>query len=164
MAGYRAILEGTAESVQDLELSAQRRLDEAAVLYVENRFHTAIYLAGLAAEMYLKTACFFLGGARPGDRVQAHLAAVRPRNYNPPFRADFEAGHGIWFWSQELLARRNNQRLRRVPGRYMQVVATLYTDWYIGMRYRPGAATNTEAARFITQVEWLANHHGQLRR
>jgi nicotinamidase-related amidase len=34
-----------------LELSAQRRLDEALALYLSERNHTAIYLAGLAAEM-----------------------------------------------------------------------------------------------------------------
>lgn len=43
--GYRAILEATPETVQDLELSARRRLDEAMVLYIMERHHTAIYAA-----------------------------------------------------------------------------------------------------------------------
>ena len=162
--GYRALLEATPETVQDLELSARRRLDEATDLYLANRPHVAIYVAGLSAEMYLKTACFFVGGARPGDLVATQLAPLRPRAYRPPFPADFESGHGIWFWSQELLARRSRQGLRRVPNRFLQVVACIYMDWFIGMRYRPGFATGGAAARFITQVEWLANNHARLRR
>ncbi len=52
--GYRAFLQANHETVQDLELSAARRLDEAMELFVAGRNHTAIYLAGLSAEMYLK--------------------------------------------------------------------------------------------------------------
>jgi hypothetical protein len=162
--GYRAILEASPETVQDMEMSAQQRLDEAMVLYVAERHHTAIYIAGLSAEMYLKTACFFLGGAGPANPVGALLAPLNPRRYTPPFRGDFESGHGLWFWSQELQHRRQNLRLRRAPNRFLQVIATIYMDWFIGMRYRPGSATGDDAARFITQVEWLANNHAKLRR
>ena len=162
--GYRAILEISPETVQDLEMSAQRRLDEAMALYVTERHHTAIYIAGLSAEMYLKTACFFLGGARPADPVGVHLAPLNPKRYTPPFQGDFESGHGLWFWSQELLHRRRNLRVRPAPNRFLQVIAAIYTDWFIGMRYRPGSATGDDAARFITQVEWLANNHATLRR
>lgn len=162
--GYRSIIETNPETVQDLELSALRRLDEAGVLYVNQKHHTAIYVAGLSAEMYLKTACFILGGARPADPVQMHLAPLRPGRYNPPFRGDFESGHGLWFWSEELIQRRRNRQLQREPNRFRQVIASIYMDWFIGMRYRPGSATADDAARFITQVEWLANNHVTLRR
>jgi hypothetical protein len=164
MGGYRAILQATAETVQDLELSAQRRLDEALALYLADRNHTAIYLAGLSAEMYLKTACFFLGGARPADPVTAHLAPVKPGKYKPPFAGDFESGHGLWFWSQELLYRRRSLRLPKAPNRFLQVMSSIYMDWFVGMRYRPGSATGENAAQFITQVEWLAGNHAALRR
>ena len=117
--GYRAILEASPETVQDMEMSAQQRLDEAMVLYVAERHHTAIYIAGLSAEMYLKTACFFLGGAGPANPVGALLAPLNPRRYTPPFRGDFESGHGLWFWSQELQHRRQNLRLRRAPNRFL---------------------------------------------
>lgn len=162
--GYRASLEANPETVQDLELSARRRLDEATVLYRTGRHHIAIYLAGLSAEMYLKTACFFLGGARPADRVDTQLAPLRPRSYRPPFRADFESGHGLWFWSQELLARRRRLGFRREPRRLRHVMASVYMDWFIGMRYRPGSATADDAERFITQVNWLAHNHAALRK
>jgi hypothetical protein len=51
-----------------------------------------------------------------------------------------------------------------VPDRFLHVAASIYMDWFIGMRYRPGFATGDDAARFITQVEWLANNHAALRR
>lgn len=164
--GYRATLEATPETVQDLEVSAARRLEEATELFVCGRHHTAIYVAGLSAEMYLKTACYFLGGAAPGDQAAPFFAAARPgrRRYVPPFTADFESGHGLWFWSQELLARRQRQSLRGSPNRFLQVSAALYMDWYVEMRYRPGCATADDAAQFVTHVEWLANNHALLRR
>ena len=49
--GYRALLEANPETVQDLELSARRRLDGATALYVAEHHHTAIYVAGLSAEV-----------------------------------------------------------------------------------------------------------------
>jgi hypothetical protein len=162
--GYRTILEASPETVQDLELSAWRRLDEASVLCIGKKYHTSIYIAGLSAEMFLKTACFFLGGAQPADRVDTLLAPVRPRVYTPPFRADFESGHGLWFWSQELIDRRKRFRFGRPPNRFLQIMASLYLDWFIGMRYRPGAATPRDAIRFITQVRWIADNHAALRR
>lgn len=71
--GYRSILESTPEAIQDLALSAHRRLREATELFVSNQNHSAIYLGGLSAEMFLKTACFFVQGASPGaPRRRAH--------------------------------------------------------------------------------------------
>jgi hypothetical protein len=161
--GYRATLEQSPETVQDLELSAPNRLQEAMQLLVAGRHHTAIYLAGLAAEMYLKTACFFVDGAAPATFVDAVLGPVARRQYNPPFKADFESGHGLWFWSQELIHRRTRLNKPRPPNRYLQVVAALYVDWFVGMRYRPGSATRDEAVAFVSNVEWIANNHARLR-
>ena len=48
---YRAVLQVNPESVQDLEVSARRRLDEAAFLLMDGQHHSSIYLAGLSAEM-----------------------------------------------------------------------------------------------------------------
>jgi hypothetical protein len=161
--GYRAVLDATPETVQEINLSAERRLRESLELFVHNHPHSAIYLGGLAAEMFLKGACFMVGGAALGTPVAGLLNAVRPARYRPPFAADFEAGHGLWFWSQELLQRRRARSLRS-PNRFLQVLAALYNDWYISMRYRPGSATSTEAAVFLMNVEWLATNHNFLRR
>lgn len=160
--GYRADLEQFPETVQDLALSAELRLREATYLALTGRFHSAIYLGGLAAEMFFKTACFGVDGARPGDLAQPRLAAVASKHYKPPFKTDFEHGHGLWFWSQELIARRR-QRGREIPRRLLRVAAALYDDWFVSMRYRPGTATFENAAAFIHNVEWLARNHGALR-
>ena len=161
--GYRSVLEATPETVQAVALSATRRLDEAMVLFGYGRYHAAIYVGGLAAEMFLKSACFILGGARLADPLAAHLGPLKNKSYRPPFKVDFESGHGLWFWSQELLTRRSGLG-RKTPNRFMQVLAGLYSDWFIGMRYRPGAATCNDAATFLHNVEWLSLNHGSLRR
>ncbi len=75
--GYRAILEATDETVQDVALAAARRLDEATTLLMFKRHHTAIYLGGLSAEMFLKTACFMVGGANLTDPVSALMAPLK---------------------------------------------------------------------------------------
>jgi hypothetical protein len=164
---YRAFLETHPETVQDLELAARRRLDEAAALLIDGQHHSAIYLAGLSAEMLLKTACFFVDRARPADAVGPLLAPVRKHVKHSPFRLDYESGHGLWFWSQELVERRRvagrapwSRKLRRM---FLQTSASLYADWFIGMRYRPGAATQNGAIDFLAHVEWIARHHGALR-
>jgi hypothetical protein len=160
--GYRAILEASPETVQDIALAAERRLKEAVSLALMNEGHAAIYLAGMAAEMLLKTACYFVDGARPADLCQPRYAALAHRRYQPAHKVEFEQGHGIWFWSQELIARRR-LRNKPVPRRFLQAVAAIYADWFVGMRYRPGSAIFREAANFIGWVEWLARNHAALR-
>jgi len=155
---YRATLEENDETVQDLELSASRRLEEANILNINGKYHIAIYLAGLAAEMYLKTACFYVDGAKPGDKVQPRLDPMKRKKHELPF----EAGHGLGFWSEELQERRRNFNLA-TPGELSTVITVLCNDWFIGMRYRPGFATVSDAARFITKVGWLADNHFLLR-
>jgi hypothetical protein len=162
--GYKDVLRASNETVQDLEASAKRRLEEAAALYIIGEYHIAIYIAGLSAEMYLKTACFFIDRATPADEVAPRLAAVKPPQYKPPFQADYEGGHGLWFWCQEIIERRKNFGLQPAPRQFVQVVTTLDSDWFVGMRYRPGFAGEKDAAHFITQVEWIANNHDALRR
>jgi len=153
--GYRAILEANAETVQDLELSAWRRLGEAIALCRERKYHTAIYLAGLSAEMYLKTACFTVDGAKPGDPIWPHLAKSAP---NPKLR------HNLWFWCQQLIVLRRHYGLASVPSRFRRLIVEVYMDWFNEMRYRPGSATESDADQFVIRVEWLANNHAALRR
>lgn len=160
--GYRALLTATDETVQDLEISASRRLDEANALCKSGKYHTAIYIAGLAAEMYLKTACYFLGGAKPSDIAEDYYYPLSRKSYKPSYDAQFESGHGLWFWSQEIIQRRRG--MQKAPNRFLQVMAVIFNDWFIGMRYRPGKATKDDAERFIIHVGWLASNHARIRR
>lgn len=153
------------ETVEDLDLAAHRRLREAKVLFDERMFHTSIYLAGLSAEMLLKTACYCVEGATPTDPAETHIRTARPgKHYQPPFVADFEAGHGLLFWSHELIARRQRHGLSGVPKSYLQICSSLYDDWWIAMRYRPGSASPPDARDFLSGVDWLALHHATLPR
>jgi len=161
--GYRAVLEVTQETVQDVALAAQQRFNEASTLLTHNHYHSAIYVGGLSAEMFLKTACFIVGGASLAAPTQALMAPLKHKSYTPPYKIDWEGGHGLWFWSQELLARRRGQG-KKTPNRFLQVLAALYGDWFVSMRYRPGSATRDECAAFMHNVEWLANNHSALRR
>src|SRR5262249_33647678 len=154
------------ETVQDVTLSAARRLDEAEHLLYGGRHHSAIYLAGLSAEMYLKSAFAYLIGARPADPIDAYLEPVRRmRGRRGPLRGDYESGHGLWFWSQVLLEERRSRR--RVTSRQFQrailaTCASLYSDWFVGMRYRPGSAGADVALAFLATAEWLKTHHAAL--
>jgi hypothetical protein len=163
---YRALLQATDETVQDVTLSATRRLDEAEQLLYGGRHHSAIYLAGLSAEMYLKSAFAYLIGARPADPIDAYLGPVRrTRGQRGPLRGDYESGHGLWFWSQVLLEERRARR--RVMSRQFQravlgTCASLYSEWFVGMRYRPGSAGPNDALTFLATAEWLKANHAAL--
>jgi len=163
---YRAQLQATQESVQDMALSAQRRLDEAEQLLYVGRHHTSIYLAGLAAEMYLKSALAYLRGAAPADAIDAYLEPVRRAHARRgPLSRDFESGHGLWFWSQVLLLERQAQHRitpRRLHRSLLATCASLYANWFVSMRYRPGRAAQDEALSFLATVEWLRSNHAAL--
>jgi hypothetical protein len=152
---YRMVLQAKIEMVQDQELSANRRLKEAVVLYAYGKYHTAIYIAGLSAEMYLKSACFFLDGALPADPVGPRIAPAAIKKGRL---------HDLLFWSGELSRLRSQKGLAPAPNALLSVVASLYDDWFIEMRYRPGSATDSDAAEFIERVEWLAANYNRLRR
>ncbi len=161
---YRAQLQATQESVQDVALSADRRLDEAEQLLYAGRHHTSIYLAGLSAEMYLKSALAYLHGASPANPIDAYLQPIRRAHgqRRAPLSTDFESGHGLWFWSQILILERQARRLatpRRLHRGLITTCAALYADWYVAMRYRPGFALQRDALIFVATAEWLKSHH-----
>lgn len=159
--GYRTVLEKKPETVQDLQIAARHRLKEARVLFSSGEYHAAIYLAGLSAEMLLKTACFVLDNAAPGDAVEPLRSAARRRSATPHL---YESGHGLWFWFKECLHRRRVYSLKSPPKRFRQYCASISLDWFNEMRYRPGFAGRDMAARFISQVEWILMNHAKIRR
>jgi len=93
--GYRAILKSSPETVQDLERAADLRLAESKSLQVAGKHHTAIYIAGLSAEMYLKTACFFLGGAKPADQVEPLRQAMEKQRRKVLYGREYDSGDGL---------------------------------------------------------------------
>lgn len=162
---YRARLQATQESVQDLTLAAQHRLDEAEQLLYAARHHTAIYLAGLAAEMYLKSAIARLRGATLATPIEAVLEPIRRAHRRGPLARDLESGHGLWFWSQILLQDRaafGRTTTNRLHKSLLTASAALFANWFVAMRYRPGSASQDDALAFLTTAEWFKANHGAL--
>jgi hypothetical protein len=122
---YRTQLQATHESVQDVALSADRRLDEAEQLLYAGRHHASIYLAGLSAEMYLKSALAYLHGAHPAHPIDAYLLPIRRAHTRrgAPLSGVYEGGHGLWFWSQILIQERNARNLA-TPRRFHRSLLT----------------------------------------
>jgi hypothetical protein len=161
---YRALLQSTVETVQDQTRSAELRLDEAVTLYLDGKYHSAIYMAGLAAEMFLKTACFFVSGAKNADPIRLLVGAVNRKAHKS---ARYKSGHSLLFWYEELLARRRRARLG-ISNDLKQIVSSLSSDWFNEMRYRPGRRPDPEpsdpdALDFLEHVEWLGKNYNALR-
>jgi hypothetical protein len=118
--------------------------------------------------MYLKSAVAYLRGAAPSDPIDAHMEPIRRTlgRRGAPLSHEFESGHGIWFWSQALLhertrlGRTTSYRLHRS---LLTTCATLYANWFVAMRYRPGHAPQENALSFLATVEWLKSNHAALR-
>lgn len=162
---YRATFPSSGETVGDVELSAWQRLDDALALYSQDRYHGAIYIAGFAAEMLLKTAAFYLGGATSTQSAQTMRDQVKQEVSSGilPATGAYESGHGLGYWSEVIIYRRNRQGLPPPPIEFVPIVTSLHLNWFVGMRYFPGSATEDDAAQFITQVEWLARSHAAVR-
>jgi hypothetical protein len=163
---YRAVIKGSSESVQDMTLSAERRLEEAESLLFADRPHSAVYLAGLAAEMYLKAAVAHALGALPYEPIDAHLGPLKKAHaYKGPLASNFESGHGLLFWSSVLLLARQGRGLTTAPSLQQNLLATaaaLFQDWVIDMRYRPGTATPELALTFLVRAGWLKRNFADL--
>jgi HEPN domain-containing protein len=157
---YAARLMATKETVRDQMESADHRLDESQTLMLEGKYHIGIYVAGLAAEMYLKTACFLVTGAADSDEIELLLRSTR-QGATLPVPQGFK--HNLLFWHEELVYRRMKAGLASVPTALKNVVADLCADWFNEMRYRPGNATEQEALRALENVEYIAKQHSCLR-
>ena len=65
------------ESLSDLAVSAEDRFGDGQALLSAGRFRGAVYLLGLAAEMWLKVAGYRLFHARAADAVGPYANRVR---------------------------------------------------------------------------------------
>jgi hypothetical protein len=97
----RRRLEPVSETLQELELAANLRPDEALTLFSTEGFSGAIHLRGYVAEIELKPR-FFLAGRKTDDqaavfRRRAELIA-KQQNLSGHFQ-QADRGHHIWFWS-----------------------------------------------------------------
>src|SRR5439155_9695773 len=87
----------SAETFSDLAWAAEQRFREAEELMFSGKFAGAVYLFGLAAEMWLKLASFRLVGASPATAVHSLLAPIRKwMKLNTP-SIDYEKYHSLHF-------------------------------------------------------------------
>jgi len=147
------------EIVSDLASAAEQRFREAEHLLRGGRFVGAVYLFGLACEMWLKLACFRFRGATPVTRVDSQLGPAKAwMAGRAPFISP-EKYHSLCFWAEFLIL------LRTVEGSGMHslwagelrhhVVNRLYQDWKIDMRYRSPTISKRQAWRVYNDVAWV---------
>ena len=144
------------ETLSDLAWAAEERFREAEELFSVGRLAGALYLFGLASEMWLKLACFRARWARPSDFVRDQLGPARLwMRINAPGIAD-EGYHSLRFWAEYLI------RVRRMPlpatalGQLRHhVINRLFHDWIIDARYRWLALSGQEVWRVYNDVIWL---------
>lgn len=168
----RTLLEGTAETVQDLVLAAEERYWDAYELVVQGRHFAGTYLIGYTAEMLLKTAAFRFDGALPGDLVAPRLGPARSFGAICFPSVPYESAHSLQFWVAFLV------RKRADAGRPLSTALSaelgpridrVYGTWWISMRYRSSmlpasvsSAAQAEALGLLEDVDWLRNHHSDL--
>lgn len=139
MPSLRATLLSTTETLSALALAADMRYRDGEQLLNCSRFSGAVYVLGLAAEMYLKYAALRVAGHGPATPNQAPLGGVvRWMRANFP-AINPESKHSLEFWATFIRELRRSER-RELPlilaGQLKHhVTGRLYEDWKIDIRY-----------------------------
>ncbi len=148
-------------SVQDFELAAESRLDDAMTLLLANRLLGAIYLFGYVAEIYLKIAVYRRLGARQTAQVHVMFRQAHRRAQELGLSQHFEqweSGHGLMFWARLLWS------LPNPDGRELgseercslyRHVRRIEDRWTVNMRYSVDTSSRREAETVQTSVEWI---------
>jgi hypothetical protein len=168
----RTLLEGTAETVQDLALAAEERYWEAYELVVQGHPFAGAYLIGYTAEMLLKTAAFRFDGALPGDFVAPRLGPAKSFGTICFPSIPYESAHSLRFWVA-FLERKRADAGRPLPAALHAElgprVDRVYGTWWVSMRYRSAMlpasvfyAAQAEALGLLEDVDWLRRHHSDL--
>lgn len=161
--GMHDRLEEVPETLQDLELAAADRLDEAKTLVIMGQTTGGAYVGGYVAEMVLKMATFRINGHGPGDAVWPLLAPAR-RRATAAYGGALEHHnyHSVRFWA--LLLAADRRRLGRPSPLATQAVnrALLIDDiWAVSMRYRSSLVESEGAKKLLEEVGWM--HSNRLR-
>lgn len=159
---------GVEETLQEVELAAGRRLDEALELMKAERPAGAIYLLGYVAEIHLKNAVYRRLGAGPN----ATTVVFRRRAFEVAralelsgHEKQFESGHGLLFWARLIWSVPNTQGHELPSGLRSGLcrhTLRLVTTWWFQMRYRSDPCTMVEARLVGASVEWIVRNRVQL--
>jgi hypothetical protein len=153
---YRILSEP--ETVQDLVLACDERFWEGIELLTAGRRGGGIYLLGYRVEMILKSACFFVDGAKPYELVGPRLGPIRSWANRELPGIQNESYHSLWFWVC-VLRRKRSMAGRSIPKRLddalAQRVRRVHGNWVVGMRYLPDRSLQREADSVFGDVNWI---------
>jgi hypothetical protein len=159
-------LEQCPETIQEFELAAQQKYDEALDLMVSGKGGAGIYLMGYVAEMLLKNAYFRFIGLRPADRIdESRRVPARRRGEALLGRGSCEGYHSLRFWTLLLIHERGRTgRLLpiEIRNRFVHCTRRLYQHWWIGMRYRYDRCDTRHVRTVFSDVNWLRDHYLRL--
>ncbi|HTW93883.1 MAG TPA: hypothetical protein VMD30_03750 [Tepidisphaeraceae bacterium] len=154
------------ETLSDLALAAECRFRDAEELLTSGRNDGAVYLLGLACEMWLKLACFRLSGGSPSDRVHAFLRPAATWMQSHAAGVEEESYHSLAFWAEYLVL------WRQVNGPAMpahtadeirvRIASRLFKAWNIQMRYREFGIPDAQAWSVYDDATWLRSVHDQI--
>jgi hypothetical protein len=165
----RKTLKGIPETVGVLVTAAEEKYWEGRELMLAGKLGACIYLMGYAAEIYLKTACFRVGGIQLAD-------VVGPKS--PAFKSALRIGHGVFpaildeschsllFWAN--LLRHGRRRGGLIPwsprfrSEFTSCTRRLYSTWWVEMRYRPDRARPADARNVLDWAGWLRMNYPAL--
>ncbi len=156
------------ETFSDIALSAEERFGDARELMIRGRHRGAVYLFGLASEMWLKLASYRLLGARASDPVGHYAHIARQFMDNNAMNIPRQPGHDLNFWGEFLILRRSQGAapLSRVQAGQLRhhIMNRLYEDWEIQLRYRPAAVSPGHARRVFADAAWIRDNWENLAR
>ena len=154
------------ETLSDLEFAAEDRFVDAETLMRGGRTDGAVYLLGLAAEMWLKVACSRVAGFGPAGYVTALLGPAQQWMKVHAPAIPRESYHSLMFWSEYLILLRKIEKVplpANLAGELRHhVESRLFRDWKIDLRYRPFALSERQARRAYHDVSWLRLNHSLL--
>lgn len=147
------------ETFSDFAWAADQRFREAEELLFAGRTVGAVYLFGLASEMWLKMACFRLLGATPATPVSSFLGPAKTWMAINGVGIQPESYHSLVFWA-EYLVRRRFHAANPLPGQLIgrlrhHVMNRLFLDWRIEMRYRLVVLPESAATRVYNDTTWV---------
>ncbi len=147
------------ETISDLAWAAEQRFREAEVLMDARHITGAVYLLGLAAEMWLKTACFRSFGAGLSTPIATQLGPARVWMRQQAPAIDAESYHSLQFWAEYLIQKRALTGIplaTEVTGRLRHhVTHRLFADWKVDIRYRLISMSELHSNRVYNDVVWI---------
>ncbi len=156
------------ETLSDIAWAAENRYRESEELLTARKYAGAVYLAGLACEMWLKLAAVkcYDPGSTPISYITGYYPTIRSwmtRNF-PAVAC--ESYHSVAFWSGYIISYRammGTPLPARLSGELRHHVAMrIFEDWKIDLRYRSLAISERHAWRVYNDVRWVRQNWDRL--